>query len=245
MFKFIVGEEGTEVLVHSGPLSAASRNFGALMSGGMSESRDGCATLKDVDLDTFLYFVEYAYHGEYRLALPKIFYQAYNSYYGQSCGKMNDSYSIFSILTEAGFTVSRKIYPSYIPTAEGLTVANYASKWFEDKDFTLVFLAQGRLYVLAQFRDIPPLKHMVIQQLYHEFRFLPPCEERIEGFMKLVKFAYTHEDIPSMMDGDALKNLLINETVRIQDSTGTSETYRELLEENDQFVADLNSRLPG
>jgi hypothetical protein len=52
-------------VVHSAAIADTSDYFNALINGGMSEAQKGCATFKDVKVDDFLRFCEFAYRGDY------------------------------------------------------------------------------------------------------------------------------------------------------------------------------------
>ncbi|KAF1948951.1 hypothetical protein CC80DRAFT_540642 [Byssothecium circinans] len=64
-FTFFVGHEGKPVVVHAAAIAAASQQLDALINGGMEESETRCARLKDVRVDDFIRFCEYAYRGDY------------------------------------------------------------------------------------------------------------------------------------------------------------------------------------
>jgi hypothetical protein len=53
------------VVVHSAAIAATSEYFNALINGGMGEAQKGCATFKDVRVDDFVRFCEFAYRGDY------------------------------------------------------------------------------------------------------------------------------------------------------------------------------------
>jgi hypothetical protein len=52
-------------VVHSVAIAATSEYFNALINGGMDEAQKGCATFKDVRVDDFVRFCEFAYRGDY------------------------------------------------------------------------------------------------------------------------------------------------------------------------------------
>lgn len=76
LFTFHIGEQRKSFFVHSGAVAATSRYFDRLMNGGMSEAQARSAHIQDVDQETFVRFLEYAYLGNYRTppwtADPKI-----------------------------------------------------------------------------------------------------------------------------------------------------------------------------
>jgi hypothetical protein len=56
-------------VVHSAAIAATSEYFDALINGGMGEAQRKCARLKDVEVQDFVRFVEWAYRGDY--TVPK------------------------------------------------------------------------------------------------------------------------------------------------------------------------------
>ncbi|KAJ4992680.1 hypothetical protein SVAN01_01726 [Stagonosporopsis vannaccii] len=65
LFTFYVGEEKKPFLVHSKAVAATSQVFDRLINGGMSEAQTRSAEIRDVDPDTFIRFLEYAYRHDY------------------------------------------------------------------------------------------------------------------------------------------------------------------------------------
>ncbi|KAH9872142.1 hypothetical protein IAQ61_004977 [Plenodomus lingam] len=64
-FTFFVGQEGKPIVVHAAAIAATSQQLDALIDGGMEESATRCARIKDVKVDDFIRFCEYAYRGDY------------------------------------------------------------------------------------------------------------------------------------------------------------------------------------
>ncbi|KAI9783313.1 MAG: hypothetical protein M1816_001411 [Peltula sp. TS41687] len=71
-FKFLVGSERKLFTVHAALITHHSEALGALLGGGMREAKEGCALLEEVDEDTFVRFIQYAYTGDYIAAYPEI-----------------------------------------------------------------------------------------------------------------------------------------------------------------------------
>lgn len=65
-FKFVV--EGEPLYIHANLVSFHSKVLDRLVNGHMAEARNGFATLEDVDRDTFVRFIEWAYTGYYTAA---------------------------------------------------------------------------------------------------------------------------------------------------------------------------------
>jgi hypothetical protein len=52
-------------VVHAAAIAATSHQLDALINGGMKESETRCARIKDVKMEDFIRFCEYAYRGDY------------------------------------------------------------------------------------------------------------------------------------------------------------------------------------
>lgn len=75
MFKFLIGPERETAKVfvlHKDIVARESAPLDVLMNGGMSEAREGCVWLRDVDEETFQHFIQYLYAGRYQLPQPGI-----------------------------------------------------------------------------------------------------------------------------------------------------------------------------
>ena len=75
-FEFLVGPNEKLFGMHSALVAHLSQPLHALVHGKMLESNQGRARLVDVDEQTFVRFIEFAYTGEYTPADPEILLQA-------------------------------------------------------------------------------------------------------------------------------------------------------------------------
>ncbi|EXJ88778.1 hypothetical protein A1O3_01842 [Capronia epimyces CBS 606.96] len=71
-FQFLVGPEKRSIYIHSGLVQQHSQTLDTLVRGGMVEANEQCATLEDIDEETFIRFVEFAYTGDYLVPAPKL-----------------------------------------------------------------------------------------------------------------------------------------------------------------------------
>ena len=65
LFTFRIGEQKKPIVVHAAAIAATSQQLNALINGGMEESQQRCAHIRDVEVNDFLRFCEYAYRGDY------------------------------------------------------------------------------------------------------------------------------------------------------------------------------------
>jgi len=71
-FRFLIGPSKKTFYVHAGLVAQQSSSLGALVSGPMTEAREKCAFLEDIDEDTFMRFIEYLYTDDYSVPEPEI-----------------------------------------------------------------------------------------------------------------------------------------------------------------------------
>jgi hypothetical protein len=64
-FRFLIGPSKKTIYVHAGLVAQHSSSLGALVNGPMTEAREKCAFLEDIDEDTFMRFIEYLYTDNY------------------------------------------------------------------------------------------------------------------------------------------------------------------------------------
>ncbi|PMD26189.1 hypothetical protein NA56DRAFT_698355 [Hyaloscypha hepaticicola] len=69
-FKFLIGVDEIEIVVHEEAIASQSPALEALMRGKMSESASRVATWVDVGRETFVRFAQFAYTGDY--SVPKM-----------------------------------------------------------------------------------------------------------------------------------------------------------------------------
>lgn len=64
-FTFLVGATKTPVVAPAALIASVSEPMDRLINGGMSEAERRCAEIPDVEVDDFVRFVEYTFHGDY------------------------------------------------------------------------------------------------------------------------------------------------------------------------------------
>ena len=75
-FKFLVGSEKRLFTLHSTLVSHQSKPLCVHISGKMSEAKEGCVLLDDIDEDTFIRFSQHTYTGDYTTAEPVVLLDA-------------------------------------------------------------------------------------------------------------------------------------------------------------------------
>ncbi|KAL6693357.1 hypothetical protein J3F84DRAFT_380617 [Trichoderma pleuroticola] len=75
-FKFIIGPDKKQFIMHEAAITRLSKTLDKLVNGGMKESKEHCVCWEDIDETTFLRFGEWAYTGDYKPEEPEILLDA-------------------------------------------------------------------------------------------------------------------------------------------------------------------------
>ncbi|KAI2621173.1 hypothetical protein GGR54DRAFT_91300 [Hypoxylon sp. NC1633] len=71
-FRFRVGPEKKEFMMHAELVAGMSKPLQALVKGDWEEGKTGLAEMPELDVGTFVQFCEYAYTGDYKPAPPEV-----------------------------------------------------------------------------------------------------------------------------------------------------------------------------
>ncbi|KAL7943700.1 hypothetical protein V8C42DRAFT_328213 [Trichoderma barbatum] len=75
-FKFLVGPQKKQFMMHEAAVAILSKTLERLLNGGMKESNEHCVCWEDTDEKTFIRFGEWAYTGDYKSEVPLILLDA-------------------------------------------------------------------------------------------------------------------------------------------------------------------------
>ena len=193
-----------------------------MINGHLSEAQQGFANLEDVDEETFVRFVHWAYNKdypapEYTLAenssetiirgptpdLPEDVYfeRSEPEFYPrgrphQNFQNTNDTFSWNGSLRESFIT-------QYDSSSRGYSVdasiprprVNNAP----EEDYSKVFLGHARVYVFAEKYDIQSLKTLALRKLHKTLSELRLFPERVGDITKLLEYVYANT--PEAVEG--------------------------------------------
>ncbi|KAL1611407.1 hypothetical protein SLS59_000126 [Nothophoma quercina] len=147
LFTFHVGDKS--FIAHSKAVAATSSVFERLVNGGMSESESRSAELKDVDPETFVRFLEYAYRRDYTIPL---WTQDHDAADGDGLStQRNTLQELEPMPSDEGFNVQPIVVPS--TTNRGWANCNAAPSAFgampSDSTSSLVF-RNGKKHAKSQ-----------------------------------------------------------------------------------------------
>ncbi|KAG6997772.1 hypothetical protein G7Y79_00038g075310 [Physcia stellaris] len=176
-----------------------------MINGSMMEAHQGKATLEDVDLDTFLRFVQWLYHGYYDVG--GLF----------SCA----SRTIRMSRNDDSAAVERSIFDNDSKLEKKISRAQYRVRKAKkdssqprrnnhhEEDYSEVFLGHARLYVFADKYDIDDLKALAREELHATLAVSTMYQPRTRDVVALLRYIYANtaetksgvEDLRSLMTG--------------------------------------------
>jgi hypothetical protein len=245
-FKFIVGQEKREFFVHSSIVACQSECLEKLVNGDMKEAIERCATLCDVDSDTFVRFSQYAYTGDYRAAQrqtrehvrprepsppqspvlysepPKVRKKKISSYWGGDLvqTKDKDLWSHF-----------KRLYPDSVSDREPEGNA-------PEDDFTDIFLSHAHLYIFADCYDISALKLLCLRKLQRTLESFTVHEEAIDDVVRLLRFCYENT-----LESDEMRDMLNMFTACKAVELWRSQEFQRLVRDSGEFAWGLVSEM--
>ena len=179
-----------------------------MIHGSMIEAKQGFATLEDVDLNTFLRFVQWLYHGQYDAANPRTLasVETYQTpiritkksrkaescrYRGHNCKGCN--YCQHTYTSEAlGQAKESFVQRSY--TVRNVTNGSPQPRPNSNKpeDYSEVFLGHARLYVFADKYDVQTLKVLAMEELHATLAVYTLYQERTVDIVTLLRYVYAN-----------------------------------------------------
>ncbi|KAM3456415.1 hypothetical protein MY3296_001694 [Beauveria thailandica] len=194
-FKFIVGTDENEFMVHSALLIDQSKPLHALVTNGMKESLEATVKWPHVDVATFKKFSEYLYTGDF---FSPGFKPIANTSSDRTCDRNTLPEFDDNKITHKAWVRfrTRKRYDF-----DELPTVYEASRFFIENTETLSegFLSIAKLYTFAHYYDIRKLKRFCLAKI-HSLMALAPGREEV---CDLLQFCETDSG------GRGLKELVV------------------------------------
>jgi hypothetical protein len=264
-FTFLIGKEKKTIVVHANAIAATCSQMSVLINGNMNEANTRCAEIKEVEVEDFIRFCEYAYRGDFTVptwkrdetwsASPKVLPNDMESELPEPVPepvpelppvakpKRAISKNMRRKL-ESLVTFETRIYELVDddPKTKIQDSFNPYTNDTADQDFTPVLLAYARLYTFAHFRSIEPLKALILQKLHSTLKGFKLYYNRVGDIIKLAEYAYTADDLPNRgANGrvDPLRRLVVEYIAWEINTIGMRTEFVELLEEASEFAGDI------
>ncbi len=240
---------------HSAPLAA-------MMNGSMREAREGCATLDDIEGETFASFCEYAYVGDYAPAQPQRDLEPAKVEEADSSDLL-DGYSRKANLKKKKGKRDSVADTDKDPCAECGRKASLQTLLdeFKSRDYYTVvspkfrprehvkgdpFLCQARVYVFADRYDIAELRILALDKLHRALCSSTAARSQMGKVVDLIRFSYSNEntrDNEVGQDRDSLRSMVVHFAVCVFESLVKEDSFLELMEEGGRFARDLTALL--
>ncbi|KAF3480423.1 uncharacterized protein GIQ15_05770 [Arthroderma uncinatum] len=221
----------------------------------MAETHSRTVSWPDVDEDTFVRFCEFCYKDNY--SNPS--WQVDSSV--TPLVEVQESVEVADLITRMEEDLYRgwgrrepyhpkravgrndiKNFWGPFPTCSTSSIRHaVTSNTSAGQDFTPVFLAHAKLYVLADRYRVDNLRLLVLGKLHGTLQEFLPYKERIGDIVELVKFAYSDENTLGNGAGntDDLRKLVARYVAFQVDSMRSSEEFMELLQKNCDLIHDF------
>jgi hypothetical protein len=211
--------------VHAAAIAATCKSLAKLVSGETKEAQAGKATWKNVAVDDFVRFCEWAYRGDYTVSLrenPKDIKDT----------KENK---------DTNGTKNTKVTKDTKAT-KGSRQGDCIFSSCPGADFKPLLFAHARLYVFANDHLIEPLKKLAATKFKKILHNPDPCICRIWGVLALAQYVYSDDvNLPGRPDWDKLdyiRSVVTESIVRIS-RMGYYVSFLEFLEEGGQRATDF------
>jgi hypothetical protein len=264
-FTFLIGKEKKSVVVHANAIAATCSQMSVLINGNMNEANTRCAEIKEVEVEDFIRFCEYAYRGDFTVptwkrdetwsSSPKVLP---NNVKSDIPEPVSEPVPELPPVAEPEPSIPKKLMRKLKhhvtfqtrtyelvdddPKTKIQDNFNPYTNETADQDFTPVLLAYARLYTFAHFRSIEPLKALILQKLHSTLKGFKLYHNRLGDIIKLAEYAYTADDLPNRgVNGrvDPLRRLVVEYIAWEINTIGMRREFVELLEEAGEFAGDI------
>ncbi|RYO98324.1 hypothetical protein DL764_007125 [Monosporascus ibericus] len=215
-FRFLVGPERKEFVVHSLPFSRLSRALDVLINGTMSEACEGTVVWDDMDPDTFVRFSEFAHSGDYTTPKIELRTEPFEHTGGQMSIKAEELSQWAADDEEEAFSIDYKtrkemrkgsvhdvrrfIAASSPPPGP---VSNPQRVEEPGADYKKLLLCHIQLYIVGDKYCIPDLTALTNHKLHRAFQASCDGYQHLEDIADVARYAYTNT-----VKGDKLRTLL-------------------------------------
>jgi hypothetical protein len=258
MFTFLIGEQETPVVVHSGAISSLSRPLNCLINGSMKEAQNNVAKFESLEVEDFDHICEFGYRGDYTAPKPVVVNLPQNEHSSnhRSVTHWVDMLQIQTHELDYGKTrappigrealiqnfLSRNYMGASVPAENIRDYFDPLGNTSTAAEFGPVLLAYARLYVLGEHWEIGELKEVTLRKLHYTLSKFTVSLSSRGAVIKLARFVYNNLAVPDRrVTGriDKLRDLVIEFIAMRLEIFRLSQEHRELLDEGSEYAGDL------
>ncbi|KIW89627.1 uncharacterized protein Z519_09783 [Cladophialophora bantiana CBS 173.52] len=216
-FRFLVGPAAKPFYIHAKLATQLSSTMAALVEGSMAEAKRCYAVLEDIDEDTFVRVVQFAYTGDYAVAEPDTPVENSSNHLDHA----EPAPAVYEYLPEE--EPSNAVLPA---EPDERTRGERAWDFFQSaaykketqpwqpevnqdsrQDYTPVFLCHAKLYIFSDKYNIEPLQELVLQKLRLTLSRFILHPQRVNDVVELLKYTYANTASRDVKD-DKLRDLV-------------------------------------
>jgi hypothetical protein len=252
-------------VVHEEAIASQSPALNTLMRGEMSESKNGVAFWGEVDEQTFVRFVQFAYTGDYSVQTMVVSYAAHESHRQKEAQNMvkepipEDNGWDFSIPSKYKKSKSKGVLfdngegshslrPAIFHKSRTYHLLQPRSKFAgtcdaevvagSEENITEPLLSHNSLYVFAEKWGIDSLKALTLFKLHQTLCIFPLDESNAPNIVELARSGYS--GTPDLESGiDELRALIGQYIAANVEVMLRNTAFTELVEEGGAFARDL------
>ena len=240
-----------------------------MVGGPMSEAKDRCLLLDDVEEDTVALVLDFMYRGDYKVPEPEILPKQSDvpddiSSDADRDGDVNDDWNlpdkrskkkpkstnlwVGETLNEdfEGDNVRKKdqVWNAFIKQA----CVHHVKPWEprstnkSREDYTKVFLCHAKLYVFSDRYGIHSLRDLTLQKLRLTLSRFTLHTDRVPDVVELIKYTYSNT-VDHEEGMDVLRSLVLEYAICNLEHILKDETFRTMLVQEGVFAREVVERL--
>ncbi|TQV92248.1 hypothetical protein V2A60_004534 [Cordyceps javanica] len=184
-FRFLVGSEGREFVIHGALIAAQSPALNALVNNGMQESREGCVSWPQCDVETFVRFLEYVYTGDFESPM------ALTHDLG---GESESAEEHADAKVPKPFEIRQAVWDNFVYWLDREYTSHtlYYMQWHPEGDGDDALVAIAKVYMLADYYGVDRLARLCMFKLCE---LLVDTQERpsLGGLINLVELCIVEQ----------------------------------------------------
>ncbi|KAK8105221.1 hypothetical protein PG999_008580 [Apiospora kogelbergensis] len=261
---FVIGEAKAKFMVHAHALTWRSKPLRAMLGGSMKEATECRVFWEDVDEQTFVRFMQWAYTDEYTTAEPDILLDASNIQLAASSASttktfQNEEKALLSVQERTvAVPAQNKTLDIFCakcrPVPKGTTMVNAfttSTLWATSdsafkpqqnteacEDYSKVFFCHANLYILADKYDITALGALSMHKLYTTLKTFKLYPSRMHDILSLVALVFDNTRTE-----DKLRAMLVHYCTCIVENLAKCETFQPTLQDFPEFMSALMAKM--
>ncbi|KND89137.1 hypothetical protein TOPH_06232 [Tolypocladium ophioglossoides CBS 100239] len=252
-FKFFIGPDATEFMIHSALVAHQSEALNVLVNGAWKEGTEQCATWKDLYEETFLRFSQFAYTGRYDGAEPQKRKAEEHTTVPDNAEEI-DPWATPSLTKKKSKKIVHPSSPVFDMSKKDLLWNKFSSLYprpqtrttissnAPDDDYTDVFLSHARMYVFVDYHGIANLQSLALHELREALSQYTLYEQGTSDIIPLLEYCFSNT-AEQGVHRDPLRNLVCIYTACKMEELWNDDKFQELMDTLSEFPRALFAEL--